>query len=106
MNRSTIYDYLRKDVPMEFRYWKIGKGQYPVLIPPYKWDRTYLLVNGSRFTDIQALVLFSEELVVRFDKYTDQQVNIPYKDIEYIEVCEDLDIGYEALWQDKKVKRF
>jgi hypothetical protein len=33
-------------------------------------------------------------------------VNIPYKDIEYIEVCEDLDIGYEALWQDKKVKRF
>lgn len=105
MNRSTIYEYLRNSVEMEIRYWKIGKGNFPVLLPPYRWDRAFLLVNGSRFTDFRMIILFSSELVVRFDQYNEQQVNIPYKDIEYIEVCEDIDIGYEALWNGKKVQR-
>ena len=30
------------------------------------------------------------------------QINIPYKDIEYIEVREDMDIRYQSLYEGKK----
>ena len=103
MNRSTIFEYLRNDTGLELRYSKIGKGQYPVLVAPYKWDTCYLLINGTRFTGIQSVMLFSNELVVRFMIYGDCQVNIPYRDIDYIEVREDMDIGYAGLHEGKKV---
>jgi len=105
MNRSTIYEFLRKDSPLELRFTKIGKGNYPVMIVPYKWDESYLLINSMRFTNFQAIILFSNEIAVRFMMYGDCQVNIPYRDIEYIEVCEDLEVGYMALHQGSKVKR-
>lgn len=105
MNRSIIYEFFRNESKLDARYIKIGKGNYPVFPVPYRWEHSYLLINGMRFTDFQAVILFSNELVVRFDKYLDQQVNIPYKDIEYIEVCEDLDVRYMALHKNKKIAR-
>lgn len=105
MNRSTIYEFLRKDSPLELRFTKIGKGSYPVMVVPLKWDESFLLINGMRFTNFQSIILFSNEMAVRFMMYGDCQVNIPYKDIEYLEVCEELDVGYMALHQGKTVKR-
>ncbi|WP_458456495.1 hypothetical protein [Methanobrevibacter sp.] len=104
MNRSTIYEFLRKDTELELRFWKIGKGNYPVMKVPYNWEHSYLIINNTRFTDYEALVLFSNELVVRFNTYNEMQVNIPYKDIEYIEVKEFLDIGYMGLHEGKKIE--
>jgi hypothetical protein len=95
---------MNKEVEMPLRYWNIGKGSYPVFLPPYKWDTCYMLVNGWRFKDFQAVILFSNELVVRFDRYSDQQVNIPYRDIESFEVFEDIEIGYERLHQYEQYK--
>ena len=105
MNRSTIYEFFRKDSQLQPKQIKIGKGNYPVFAVPYRWEHSFLLINGSRFTDFHSLILFSNELVVRFDVYLDQQVNIPYKDIEYLEVREDMDIPYMALHKDKKLVR-
>lgn len=105
MNRSITYEYLRNDAGLEVRYIKIGTGQYPVLVVPYTWDNSYLLINNMRFTDFQSIILFSHELVVRFYEYDDSQVNIPYGDIEYLEVREDLNLGFIGLHNDKKVQR-
>lgn len=105
MNRSTIFEYLRNDTELELKYTKIGKGAYPVLKVPLMWDGSYLLINSMRFSEFQAIILFSNELVVRFGIYDDMQVNIPYRDIEYIEVREDMDIGYLALHNGNKIKR-
>lgn len=105
MNRSTIFEYLKKDSGLELVYTKIGKGNYPVLRVPFKWETGYLLINGSRFENIQSVILFSSELVVRFMMYGDCQVNVPYKDIEYIEVLNDdnFETGYQGLHQGKKL---
>ena len=105
MNRSTIWEFLRKDSLLEQRFTKIGKGSYPVMVVPYKWDESYLLINGMRFTNFQSIILFSNEMAIRFMMYGDCQVNIPYKDIEFIEVRDFMDIGYQALHKDKKIKR-
>ena len=105
MNRSTIWEFLRNDSRLEQRFTKIGKGSYPVLRVPYKWEESYLLINGMMFTNFQSIILFSNEMAVRFMMYGDCQVNIPYKDIEFIEVREEMHIGYQALHKDKKVKR-
>lgn len=102
MNRSTIFEYLRNDTELEIRYTKIGKGSYPVLRIPYIWQESYLLINSIRITDFQSIILFSNELVVRFSIHDNWQINIPYKDIEYLEVRNDLDIGYSFLHQGKK----
>ena len=102
MNRSTLYEFLRNNSELEPRYTKIGRGNYPVFRVPYIWEHSYLLINNSRVTDFQALILFSKELVVRFSIHNDWQINIPYKDIEHFEVRDDLDIGYMYLHDDKK----
>lgn len=105
MNRSITYEYLRNDVGLDVRYIKIGNGQYPVLKVPLTWDHSYLLINNMRFTDFQSIILFSHELVVRFYQFDDSQVNIPYGDIEYLEVREDLNIGIIGLHNNEKLKR-
>lgn len=105
MNRSTIYEFLRKDTDLELRFTKIGKGHYPVLKVPDIWQMPFLIINKWRITDFQAIMLFSNELVVRFGIYDDAQINIPYKDIDYIEVHEDMDIGYMVLHKDEKLQR-
>jgi len=105
MNRSTIWEYLRNDTDLEMKFTKIGSGSYPVMAVPLMWDESYLLINSMRFTEFQSIILFSNELVVRYCIYGDMQVNIPYRDIEYIEVREDMDIGYMALHKGKKIKR-
>lgn len=102
MNRSTIYEFLRKDTNLELRFTKIGKGNYPVMRCPDKWDESYLLINNMVITNFQAILLFSNEIAIRFMMYGDCQVNIPYKDIEYFEVKEDMYIGYSYLHQGKK----
>ena len=100
-NRSTLYHYFN-DNGMQIRFMKIGKGTYKVFTPDYKWDSVYLTVNGVRFTDFQAVILFSNELVVRFgDIYNNSQVNIPYRIIKTIQLDNDLDIGYEELHLNK-----
>lgn len=98
MNRSTIYEFLRKETDLELRFTKISNGNYPVLKAPLTWDSPFLIVNNWRITDFQAIVLFSNELVVRFSLCGDAQINIPYKNIEYIEVHDELDIGYQKLY--------
>ena len=103
MNRNTLFKFLRNDSELELRYTKIGKGSYPVLRVPYIWEHSYLLINNVRITDFQAVILFSNELVVRFSIHNDWQINIPYRDIEYLEVRDDLDIGYSYLHKDKKM---
>lgn len=107
MNRSTIFEFLRNDTDLELRYTKIGKGSYPVMRIPYKWEHSFLQINDIRITDFQAIMLFSKDLVVRFDIYNDYQVNIPYSLIEYIEVTSDenFEIGYMALHKGNKIER-
>lgn len=106
MNRSTIYDFLLHDSGLEQRYWKIRHGNYPVFIAPYRWEHSYLLVDGVRFSDFEVLILFSNELVVKFDTANNnRQVNIPYKLIDCIEVREHIDIGYMKLENGEKIAR-
>ena len=102
MNRSTIFEHLRNDTDLNLKYLKVGKGSYPVLQVPFDWEMSFLLVNSIRVTDFHSLILYSNELVVRFNIFDDWQINIPYKDIESIEVREFLDIGYIGLYDDKK----
>lgn len=102
MNRSTIYEYLRNDTELNLKFLKLGKGNYPVLQVPYKWEMSFLLINSIRITDFHSVILYSNELVIRFSPFDDWQVNIPYKDIDYIEVREFLDIGYLGLYEGKK----
>lgn len=102
MNRSTIYEFLQKDTELEYASTVISNRKYMVFRCPWKWEESYLLINKSRITNFQSVILFSNELVVRFGITDDRQVNIPYKDIDYLEVRNDLDIGYSYLYQDKK----
>ena len=102
MNRSTIYEFIRKETDLQYTTTVINNRKYMVFPCPYDWDESYLLINGSRITNFQAIILFTNELVVRFGITDDRQVNIPYKDIEYLEVRNDLDIGYSYLHQGKK----
>ena len=100
-NRSTLYHYF-KDTGMQLRHTKIGRGNYKVFLPDYKWDTIYLTINGVRFTDFQSIILFTNELVVRFNSmYDKSQVNIPYRIIKTIQLDNDLDIGYEELHLNK-----
>ena len=102
MNRSTIFEFLRRDTELNLRYSKIGTGSYPVLVVPDNWDKSYLIINKWRITDFQSIMLFSKELVVRFSIFDDMQINIPYKDIEYIEVHDEIDIGYMSLHNNER----
>ena len=95
-NRSTLYYYF-KDTDLELRMLKIGKGTYKVFKVPFEWESSYLLINNVRITDFQSVILFTNELVVRFSTYEDMQINIPYKEIKYIAVSNDMDIGYREL---------
>lgn len=100
-NRSTLYNYFKDK--MEWKTLKIGKGVYKVFIPDYKWDSVYLTINDDiRFTDFQSIILFTNELVVRYGNiYDNSQVNIPYKLIKTIELDNDLYLGYEKLHLNK-----
>ena len=101
VNRSTLYEYLYKQVHMVLRYMKKGRGTYKVFTVPEDWERGYLLVNNWRITDFQAIVLYTNEIAVRFGQYNNAQVNIPYKDIDSLEVRENLDVGYERVYLNK-----
>ena len=107
MNRSTIYDFLFHDSGLEQRYWKINHGNYPVFKAPYTWDHCYLLIDGVRISDFEVLILFSNELVVKFDTNmkNNRQVNIPYRLIDCIEIREDINIGYVMLENGEKIAR-
>lgn len=106
MNRSTIFDFLRNESGLELRYWKISHSSYAVFKAPFTWDHSYLLVDGVRFSDFEVLIIFSNELVVKFDSNVDnnRQVNIPYRLINSIEVREYIDIGYVKLENEKIVR--
>ena len=96
-NRSTLYHYF-KDTGLEMRMLKIGKGTYKVFVVPFDWDNVYLIINGVRFTDFQSVILFTNELVVRYcSEYDDCQVNIPYRIIKTIKLDNELHIGFEEL---------
>ena len=99
-NRSTLYYYF-KGTGMIHKRLKIGKGVYKVFVPDYKWDSVYLTVNGVRFTDFHSLIMFTNELVVRYGINDTSQVNIPYRLIKDIQIDNDLDIGYEELHLNK-----
>lgn len=95
-NRNTLYHFF-KDNEFQLRFTKIGKGSYKVFIPPYDWDSSYLLINDVRITDFEAVILFTNELVVRFDTFTNRQINIPYRIIEKIGVTDEVALGYQEL---------
>ena len=99
-NRSTLYHYF-KDTGLDMKMLKIGKGVYKVFQVPYDWEMGYLTINSMRITDFQAVILFTNELVVRFSTYEDVQINIPYKSIEYIKVEDGIHIGYQGLHLNK-----
>lgn len=99
-NRSTIYQFF-KETELYFAYTEISNRKYKVFQIPYKWDKSYLMINDMRITDFQSVILFTNELVVRFSKYDDWQINIPYKSIKSIAVAEDLNLGYRELHLNK-----
>lgn len=99
-NRSTLYYYF-KEQGLPLRYTKIGKGRYRVFQTHPDWETGYLIINEVRITDFQAVILFTNELVVRFGVYDNQQINIPYKIIKSIEVKGDLNIGYHGIHLNK-----
>ena len=103
MNRSTIYEFLQKDTELQYTTTMISNRKYMVFYCPWDWEESYLLINGSRITNFQSLILFTNELVVRFGITDTRQVNIPYRDIEYLEIRTDLDLGYSYLHEDKKM---
>lgn len=105
MNRSTIYEFLKDETDLLLRFTHVGKGKYTIFIVPYAWNESYLLINGMRITDFQSIILFTNELVVRFWVNHDCQINIPYKDIEFIEVRENMNIGYKALHNGNRIDR-
>lgn len=97
MNRSVIFHFLNDDSPLELRYAKVGNGSYPVFKVPDDWYHSILLLNDIVFIEFQAVMLFSSELVVRFDRFMDCQANIPYKSIKYLEVREYMNEEQKAL---------
>lgn len=99
-NRSTLYHYF-KDCGMQIRFTEINNRKYKVFIPDYKWENIYLTINGVRFTDFQSIIIFTNELVVRFSMYDSSQVNIPYKLIKTIQLDNELDLRYEELHLNK-----
>ena len=99
-NRSTLYHFF-KDQDFILKYMKVGKGSYKVFQVPYRWDHSFLLINDVRITDFQSVILYTNELVVRFSNYDDWQINIPYKVIKTISVTNDLDVGYQQLHLNK-----
>lgn len=102
INRSTLYDYLHYHTDLVLRYMKKGRGTYKVFTIPEEWEKSYLLVNDWRITDFQALVIFTNELVVRFGRYNNSQINIPYRTIDSLEVREKYDIPYEKVYLNKE----
>ena len=97
-NRSTLYHYFHYDTPLELRFIKRGKGRYKVFKIPDEWEgHSYLLINDVRIKDFQAVIIYTNELVVRFGKTLDCQINIPYKVIKYIEVLDSMMIPYEGV---------
>ena len=99
-NRSTLYNYL-KDTELFFSFTEINNRKYKVFQIPYIWEHSYLMINDMRITDFQSVILFTNELVVRFSKYDDWQINIPYKSIKSIGITNDLDLGYQELHLNK-----
>lgn len=96
-NRNTLYHYFT-DAGLPMKSLKIGKGVYKVFQVPYDWDEVHMVINDIRFTDFQAIILFTNELVVRYGSiYDNCQVNIPYRSIERIKIYSELHIGYEEL---------
>ena len=55
-----------------------------------------------RITDFKALILFSNELVVRFWTNDTCQINIPYKIIDSIKVSEFENVGYASLYDSER----
>ena len=91
-NRSTLYHFFKDK--LDLKYMKIGKGSYKVFRVPYDWESSFLKINDIRITDFQSVILYSNELVIRFSTFDDWQVNIPYRVIKTISLSKDLDIGY------------
>lgn len=106
MNRSTIFDFLKNESGLYQSYWKISHSSYAVFKVPWEWDHSYLLVDGVRYSDFEILIIFSNELVIKFDSNinNNRQVNIPYRLINSIEVREHIDIGYVKLENEKIVR--
>ena len=102
MNRSTIYEWLRDNSGLEIRTTNIGKGKYLFAYPPFIWENSYLIINDVRITDFKALILFSNELVVRFWTNDTCQINIPYKIINSIKVSEFENVGYASLYDSER----
>lgn len=99
-NRSTLYHFFKEN-GLIMKFLKHGKGTYKVFQIPYGWEQSFLMINEVRITDFESVILYTNELVVRFSKYDDWQINIPYKIIRTISVTDELDVGYQQLHLNK-----
>lgn len=103
MNRSTIYEFIRDETELLIRKINISGGNYLIAIVPYEWEKAFIYINSMRVTEFQSIILFSNELVVRFAVKDDAQINIPYKDIESFEIRKNEDIGYMKLHDGERI---
>ena len=63
----------------------VNKRPYNKLYVPRDWETSYLMTDSIIITDFNEVYLCSDELVIR-GKYESLQINIKYKDMEFIEV--------------------
>lgn len=102
MNRSTVFHFLKEETELELWSTKVGKWYYNVFSIPWKWETSYLFINNSRIRDFRDIVLFNKEMVIRFSNLTEEQINIPYKDIWYLDVEEEVDVRLVGILKRKK----
>ena len=56
-----------------------------------------------RITEFQSIILFTNEIAVRFAVSDNAQINIKYKDIQSLEVRKDEEIGYMKLHNGERI---
>ena len=86
MNRSEIYEILHDKLRL---YSVKHNGRVYIKFHPDKfWDWCMLKINNSFIRDFTEVYICTNELVIR-GLYDKMQINIPYKDIDILEVYGD-----------------
>lgn len=84
MNRNEVYWALIDGGLNNYKV-IVNKRPYNKLYIPRDWETSYLMTDSIIITDFNEVYLCSDELVIR-GKYEPLQINIKYKDMEFIEV--------------------
>lgn len=94
MNRSTIYDYLDKEVEnLRKLFYKHGKGYHIKFVPTIWISRdSQVCINDWYVEGFYSITLLIQEIIVE-DEMGNMQLHIRYKDIEYFKVFVNEVIG-------------